>query len=422
MTTTADRRPERTDEEPGRQRRVDVLDVLRGIAILGTLGTNVWAFADPGGPGSGALNPPSPGTGAEWFEVLVRWVFNGKALAVLTLLFGIGLCMQYEAAQRRGVRWPRGYLRRPAVLFAEGLLHYVLVFEWDVLTGYAIAALVAASVLRHRRTRRVVCALSVAIHVAFVAQLTVYRIREPLSAGMLPAWSGDDYGAQVLGRLDNAAVYRAELPLLLPMSVAMFLCGAALWRAGALADTAAGARLRRRLMVLGLGVALPVNLALGVAGGAGMFVERYLAAPLVGVGVIAAVASLLHRRARRAGAAASPHPLRRSLAAVGRTALSCYVLQNVLASALCYGWGLNLAERLDAASPWYVPALWLAVCAANVVAARWWLRRFGSGPAEMLSRRLTDPGRRRHRAPAGTRRETPADPGVPDRGGHAAGR
>jgi uncharacterized protein len=29
--------------------RLAVLDVLRGIAILGTLGTNIWIFMYPGG-------------------------------------------------------------------------------------------------------------------------------------------------------------------------------------------------------------------------------------------------------------------------------------------------------------------------------------------------------------------------------------
>ncbi|GAA2527392.1 DUF418 domain-containing protein [Pilimelia columellifera] len=394
MTTTAAFAPDRVGDKSSHRPRVDVLDVLRGIAILGTLGTNVWAFADPDGPAAGALGGSSPGTGSEWYEALARWVFNGKALAILTLLFGVGLYLQFESAQRRGGRWLRGYLRRPAVLFAEGLAHYVVIFEWDVLMGYALAGLVAASVLRHRRTRRVVLALSAAVHIGLIALLTTHRLQNPPGADVLPAWTSDDYVAQLVGRLDNAAVYRSELVVLLPMSVAMFLCGAALWRSGAFGDTAAGARIRRRLMTLGLGVALPVNLALAVAGGAGLFAERYLTAPLVGIGVVAAVTSLLQRHARRATAGGPRGAVRRSLAAVGRTALSCYILQNLLASALCYGWGLGLAERLGGASPWYVPALWLTVCGVNVAAARWWLRRFGGGPAESLSRRLTGTRRR----------------------------
>ena len=35
--------------EPVRE-RIPVLDVLRGVAILGTFASNVWLFAFPGGP------------------------------------------------------------------------------------------------------------------------------------------------------------------------------------------------------------------------------------------------------------------------------------------------------------------------------------------------------------------------------------
>jgi uncharacterized protein len=75
----------------------------------------------------------------------------------------------------------------------------------------------------------------------------------------------------------------------------------------------------------------------------------------------------------------------RRLAEVGRTALSSYVLQNVVASALCYGWGLGLASRLDPATR--VPAtvaLYALVAAVVVVSAHLWLRRSTRGPVEWL--------------------------------------
>ena len=66
-------------------------------------------------------------------------------------------------------------------------------------------------------------------------------------------------------------------------------------------------------------------------------------------------------------------------------ALSSYVLQNVVASALCYGWGLGLASRLDPGVR--VPAtvaLYALVAAVVVVAAHLWLRRSSRGPVEWL--------------------------------------
>jgi uncharacterized protein len=68
---------------------------------------------------------------------------------------------------------------------------------------------------------------------------------------------------------------------------------------------------------------------------------------------------------------------------VGRTALSCYVFQNLAASVLCYDWGLGLAGRLDGLRPWWVPAAWAVICLSFMALASWWLRRFDRGPLEL---------------------------------------
>jgi uncharacterized protein len=72
---------------------------------------------------------------------------------------------------------------------------------------------------------------------------------------------------------------------------------------------------------------------------------------------------------------------------LGRTALSGYILQNLLASVICYGWGLGLAAQFGQ-SAWFAPALWLAISAVLLVGSRLWLRRFSTGPAELLQKTL----------------------------------
>src|SRR4029450_10889149 len=95
-----------------------------------------------------------------------------------------------------------------------------------------------------------------------------------------------------------------------------------------------GRALRRRLMIVGLVLALPADLAIGtLGGGAGLVFARYATAPLVALGLLAATACLTERRR-------APGALQRRLGEVGRAALSCYVLQNLASSVLCYGWGL----------------------------------------------------------------------------------
>src|SRR5690606_23738565 len=87
--------------------RIPSLDVLRGIAILGTLATNIWIFTHPEGF-VGLLNG---GYGADgtlgWVERIVQQVPQGKFLGLLTLMFGIGLAIQHESAQRAARPWPQ---------------------------------------------------------------------------------------------------------------------------------------------------------------------------------------------------------------------------------------------------------------------------------------------------------------------------
>ena len=118
--------------------RIGLLDVLRGVAIFGTLGTNIWLFATVGTSGS----PTFFGGGLPWWgswdgflTTLTLFFTNGKFLGLLTILFGVGLEIQYRSAKRRGLSWPARYLWRSVLLLWEGFLHYLLVFEFDILMG-----------------------------------------------------------------------------------------------------------------------------------------------------------------------------------------------------------------------------------------------------------------------------------------------
>jgi uncharacterized protein len=89
--------------------------------------------------------------------------------------------------------------------------------------------------------------------------------------------------------------------------------------------------------------------------------------------------------------------LARRMAEIGRTALSCYLLQNVIASIAFYNWGLGLGPLGAAGS-----LVALAVISGLLgLLAHLWLRRFSSGPFEAVWRYLVDrPFHDRAKAPA----------------------
>jgi uncharacterized protein len=362
--------------------RIASLDVLRGVAILGTLATNIWIFTDPAGFLGYLVDDTASTTpaGWAWVEAVLQQLSQGKFLGLLTLVFGIGLEIQRRSALRAGRRWPGRYPVRAALLFLDGVLHYLLVVEFDVLMGYAVTGAVVAYLLAtSQRAERTWMVAAAGVHVLLLglgtAALTTSAQPAPGVLEPNPYADGSWWDLVVL-RLDAALLFRIEPVFIQALSVAMFLLGARLLRAGAL--TLDGTALRRRLLVLGA-VALPVDLSLGVFGGtAGLVLSRYGTAPLVALGLLALVVEAVGRRERLG-------VVGRRLADVGRMALSSYVLQNVVASALCYGWGLGLASRLDPAVR--VPAtvvLYLVVVTVVVAFAHLWSRRFTRGPVEWL--------------------------------------
>ena len=78
--------------------------------------------------------------------------------------------------------------------------------------------------------------------------------------------------------------------------------------------------------------------------------------------------------------------LKRRLAAVGRLALTNYLMQTVICTSLFYGWGLGLFDKLDRFA---LLGVVLMVSIFQLLISLPWLARFRFGPAEWLWRSLT---------------------------------
>nr|WP_233213662.1 DUF418 domain-containing protein [Mycobacterium sp. QGD 101] len=359
--------------------RLQSLDVLRGIAILGTLGTNIWIFTHP----EGLIGYISDGPWST-AEAVLQMLAQGKFLGLLTVMFGIGLALQQRSAVRAGLRWPGSYPWRAALLLLDGVVHFALMTEFDVLMGYAITGwIVSYLMVTSPRAQRRIIVTAALVHATVLAAVTAAIALAPRSDGpgkpLQPnPYADGSWWDLVLFRLDNALLFRAETIAIFPMSIALFLLGAKLFHAGVL--EARGATVRRRLMWLGFAVALPADVVLELAAApGGVVLARYGTAPLVSLGILAAVAEFYVRRPGR--------PLGvpgRRLSEVGRMALSSYVLQNLVASVICYGWGLGLAATIAAQHRVVATAAIYVVVAIVMAFAHLWLRRFDRGPVEWL--------------------------------------
>ncbi len=124
--------------------RIESLDVLRGVALLGILLMNITAMALP----FQALSNPSVAGGdqglnyAAWF--ITNTFFEGTMRTMFSVLFGAGflLLMDRLAVRYKGLKAADIYYRRMLWLIAFGLFDgYFLLWTGDILYVYGVVGL-----------------------------------------------------------------------------------------------------------------------------------------------------------------------------------------------------------------------------------------------------------------------------------------
>lgn len=367
-------------------KRIRLLDIWRGFAILGTLGTNIWLFANLGDLSYILTFDHAWWTSFDHFvRVFVLFLVNGKFLGMLAILFGVGLELKYRQAMRTGSAWPGMYLWISFILLAEGLLHFTLVMEYDILMSYAVTAIIVSLIVKlGDRAIKWAMGLLGGLHVFGVLLISaVILVGIFADANMavgdmtqvVALYKDGTWLQQLQYRLSDFWVLRMEVIFVIPMNVFLFLLGIRLMRAGAFSPDDNGKRIRRNMLRIGLFIGIPLNLLLFVPGGVFDLPVRYLFAPLLSVGYMGLIAIWVEKTPRLW--------LWISIERVGKMALSCYVLQNTVSSVLFYGWGLGLGGQVNSAT---TVAIWLGISLFQFGFAWLWLRLFRLGPMESLRR------------------------------------
>ena len=363
--------------DPGTGGRVEALDVLRGIAILGTLASNIWIF-------TGAIGTDANRVIPQWLGDISQWLPNGKFLGLLTIMFGIGLEIQRQAALRHGKKWPGAYPVRAGLLFVDGLLNYIFVVQFDVLRAYAFTGLIVAFLLlTSERVQWWLIGIFLTAHFALMA---VTATNSTLNTGadwsnigtVLEEEAGTGYWGGVLDTIRNLGSgfdINSEFFTIVMMGIGLFLLGAKLYRIGIF--TPARRQLRYWLIGSGFLIALPVDYILShtdIADGMFSSHARYGAAACVALGILALVAEFYQHR--------TPGYIGRHLAFVGKMALTCYLLQNIIGvilqnTVLSHDALTNVDNTLATYLSFTAISLFL------ITFARLWLTRSSRGPFEL---------------------------------------
>lgn len=373
-------------------------DALRGFAVLGILPVNIALMAAPlvflpsaevVGGGFGSIDDVASG--------LVAWLFSGKFISMLAVLFGAGMGIMAMRMLAAGRLRRAVFVRRSVFLLVLGLAHMVLLFPGDILFTYGISCLLAMIFLR-RSVRTLLwwaggialCGLALSLLLAAATMLAGDQTPTDFSEALAlaqSAYATRDYADVVLANAIASANVQIVSAIFGPLwLVPLFLVGIAAAKSGIVADPAGHRPLLRRLMWVGLGVGLPVNAALfaiGLGGALGLRssdlppalalvvpVITTIGAPVLALGYAAAL-TLLWLRTQPPAA----------LVNVGRMALTAYLLQSVLGFTFFFATGLY--DGLGFATTLLiVPVVWVVV----IIACTLWLRRYRYGPLEWVLR------------------------------------
>lgn len=126
------------------EQRLATLDILRGVAVLGILWVNILVFGLPAG---GYALPSYLGTDVSanvTFWAFSELMVDGAMRGLLSCLFGAGalIFLSEYNLQTQGVLRIEYYYRRNLILIAIGLIHsYLLLWPYDVLFAYGLIGL-----------------------------------------------------------------------------------------------------------------------------------------------------------------------------------------------------------------------------------------------------------------------------------------
>jgi uncharacterized membrane protein YeiB len=129
--------------------RIEALDVVRGFALMGIFLMNIEFFNRV----ISSINEGMPRglSGLDWLASwFIAYFVQGKFWTIFSLLFGMGFAVMLVRAERAGREFKRVYLRRILALAVFGAVHYIFLWEGDILFSYAVGALALLLVLYAR--------------------------------------------------------------------------------------------------------------------------------------------------------------------------------------------------------------------------------------------------------------------------------
>lgn len=387
------------------RRRIEVLDVLRGFALLGILVMNIQSFSMIE---AAYMNPTAYGdlSGVNFCVWAVSHVFfDQKFMTIFSLLFGAGILLMSEKNEASARSPAAMHYRRMFWLLVIGAAHAHLFWFGDILVTYAFAGSIAFLMRKLQAAWLVVIGLAtialpsllfvgIGVTVPYWPADALKELQQDWAPG--PAAVAQEIQTYRGGWLEQLG-HRVPTALLVQTALVVIYTG---WRAGGLMllgmalfkwsilSATKPVRFHATLASLGVLAGLPLILF-----GVHLAFESDWSGPgplffysqfnyWGSLGLSLSYVSLICLAQRRGWFKRA----RSLLGSIGRMALTNYLLQTLICTTLFYGHGFGLFGHLER---WQQALVVLGVWGAQILFTQAWMRFYAQGPFEYLWRSLT---------------------------------
>ncbi|MGB0524806.1 MAG: DUF418 domain-containing protein [Flammeovirgaceae bacterium] len=385
--------------------RIQALDILRGFAVLGILFMNIQSFSMVS---QAYLNPTAFGD----FTDINRWVWqfshlfaDQKFMTIFSMLFGASMVMISQKAEQKTGKSMGVHYRRNFWLLVIGLIHAYVFWYGDILAPYAFCSFF----IYFFRKLSIKSLWGIGLFIFSIGSVTyllmglvIPMIPEAEAAKIAVAWSPSEqqvnaevaayvgsFSEQFARRMKSALTMHTTVFLMLYLwrISGLMLIGMALYKSGFLLAKSSLKTYRLTLLIAGL-----VGLALVAYGMNRNFEEGWTFEYSMFLGtqfnywgsLLMALAYIsLMMLVSKTGILSQ---LSKRLAAVGRMALSNYLLQTFIATFIFYGFGLGLFGSLERIEQLLIV---FAIYMIQLYISPIWLKYFQFGPFEWLWRSAT---------------------------------
>lgn len=377
--------------------RIDVADILRGIAIGGIVlihfieHLNFYLFPEPSSPFMATLNQNV------WDTTF--FLLAGKMYAIFSMLFGLSFFIQHDNQAQLGVDFRPRFLWRMVLLMMFGLFD-LLFYNGDILTLYAVCGVLVVPFIRANNRVLVAATILFAlqpVEIAYIIMGLIDPTTTSLNLGsgalfkaILPAQAEGSIVDVAIKGIQNGfpvnflwAIEHGRFT----QTIFLFLLGIYLGRRRLFYDEGNNVAIWKRVLVGSLcafAVLFPLYKVVPnmidtacIKESVKVMLNMWKNFAMM-LFYVSGVVVLFYRTTAK--------NFLIKIAPYGKMSLTNYLSQSIIGGFVFYNWGLGLYKYSGHTSSLMLGVLCVAL---QYLFCRWWLKSHSHGPFEALWRKLT---------------------------------